>query len=301
MNAKGIAGSLSGLTAIPISENEALSNLTSWGVGGPADFLIRVSNGTELRDVFLVLSQSGVPWIVLGNGTNVLISDQGFKGAVIKLEGEFKNIMTKGADWKAGAGSSLKKLVDLSKSESLSGLEFAAGIPGTIGGALRSNAGAYGNDIGSLLSGVEIFEEGVFQNLGPGDIQFTYRKSSLLDSQVVTFVSLRLKEGEGSEIEDRIKAYFQDRSTKHPLDLKTAGSVFKNPSGKKAALLILEAGLDGESCGDAQISTKHSNFIVNRGAAKASDIKNLMEVIRKRVSDVFGIDLEPEVRLIGEF
>ena len=271
-----------------LKKNEPLARHTSLKVGGPAKLFCVPKNIAELKEALAIDEKK----IVIGRGTNIIFSDLGYSGLVIKIDECCQEIKLDGEIVSVGAGMSLNKLVDLLAEKDLGGLEFLAGIPGTVGGAVVMNAGAWGGEIGSFVESVKVIddygEEKVFKK---ADLGFAYRSSAI--SGVVVEVVFNLKQGAKPELIDEYRA---NRAQKHPLDLPNCGSVFKNPKPQIAAKLIEEAGCKGYRIGDAQISEKHANSIVNLGHATAKDVLALIRYVRDRVK----VELVPEVRIVLE-
>jgi UDP-N-acetylmuramate dehydrogenase len=292
-----------------IRENEPLGPHTSFGIGGPADYLIYPADRDDLAVLLTALSQRGLAFFVLGGGTNLLVRDKGFRGAATSLERltairtvrEYRSIGGAFAVVSAEAGAPLAKLVSWCAEEGLTGLEFAAGIPGTVGGAVCMNAGTAKGEIGDITDSVTLLSPGgQFIMRGREEMGFGYRASSIPDEHVVVEAQLVLRRDDKDRIKARIRELMAARKERQPAGLPNAGSVFKNPQEHSAGKLIEEAGLKGKTVGGAQVSEKHANFIVNRGAATAADILALMELIQQTVLEVHGVRLEPEIRIIGE-
>jgi UDP-N-acetylmuramate dehydrogenase len=291
-------------TKIKISE--PLARYTSMKVGGPADFFIEVENAEGLTGVLRTLNQWGTNFSLLGNGSNVLISDRGLRGAVIHLAGEFKQV-----EWreegeivrvKVGAAFAVTQLVRLAARKGYAGVEFAEGIPGTIGGALYMNAGAYGSEFEKIIDHVDgLTHDGEPIRLSRNQMTFTYRDSHLPAGMVVTEVGLRLRREDSVKVSSRVRALVTKRKASQPTGYPNSGSMFRNPPGDFAGRLIEAVGLKGKKIGRAQISERHGNFIVNLGGAKSEDIRQLMELARAEVRTRFGIELEAEVRLLGDW
>ena len=285
--------------------DEELDRHTSIGVGGKADALIFPRNREELQVVVSHLLARSVPFLPVGNWTNLIVTDAGFRGALISLKNlqDLRVEETAGDEVyvHAGAGVNLAEIVSLAVKESLAGMEFCAGIPGSVGGALRMNAGAFGREMKDILSGLTILDKsGVFRNLSADDLSFSYRNLSLPDGAVIAGASFLLRKGKREEIAAKIAQIVELRKERHPLEFRNAGSIFKNPKGIPAGRIIDEMGLKGMQIGGARISERHGNFIVNVGHARARDILTLIDVIRDRVKKERGIILETEVRIIGE-
>jgi UDP-N-acetylmuramate dehydrogenase len=282
--------------------NEPLSNYTTWKIGGPADILILPRGKEELVSAVRLMQKHQVAWTNLGRGSNLLVSDKGIRGVVIKPHRGLDYVRFEGSLAIAGASYSFIKLSVMAGKEGLTGLEFAGGIPGTVGGAVYMNAGAHGSDVSRIFKSADIvLETGELVRYGPEDMQFSYRHSVLHEQKgVVVEASFELAEGNREEIAATLASYKERRLRTQPLPLPCAGSVFRNPPNDYAARLIQEAGLKGERLGGAQVSELHANFIVNTGQAKAEDVLALMTHIQSTVQDRFGILLVPEVLVVGE-
>jgi len=286
--------------------DEPLRRHTSFRIGGPADVWIEAEEVDQIRDALRLAAESGLALCLLGGGTNVLVSDRGVRGVVLKLGRAFTEIDFRpngsGTYVRAGAAGSFKKLVTLSVQRHLTGLEFGEGIPGTVGGGLLMNAGAFGGEISSVVENIEgVAADGAVRVIARADLRFGYRFFDLPKGFVVTHVSFRLHPGDVETIEERVRTAQQKRSKGQPLGHPNAGSIFKNPPGTFAGRLIEQAGLKGRRIGNAQISEQHANFIVNLGDARAADVKALMDEVVARVAQTSGIQLAPEVKLVGEW
>lgn len=285
-----------------LKENVRLAEYTTLRIGGPCDLLIIPEHRDELVAALRILRENKVPWVQLGRGSNMLVSDKGIRGAVIKLGKAFEHYRFEGELAVAGGAVSFVKLSVMAAKQGLTGLEFAGGIPGTVGGAVYMNAGAHGSDVSRVLQSAEVvLETGELALWDVNDLQFGYRHSRLQEQPgIVTEAVFRLRKGDRKEIAASM-ATFKDRRRKtQPLQMACAGSVFRNPEGTYAAKLIEEAGLKGLRHGGAQVSTQHANFIVNTGNATAQDVLALMDQIQTAVYEKFGIRLVPEVLLMGE-
>ncbi len=276
-----------------------MKNFTTWKVGGKALALVEVRNGGCLDEVISSCEREGIKWKILGRGSNVLVKDEGFPGVVIKLGGEFCELKREGNCIEGGAGAPLSHLVSFAREECLGGIEFLVGVPGTVGGAVRINAGCFGKEIGPLVKKVEIREEnGNREWLNRDDLFFSYRYSNLKKEKIVILKAVfNLFPEEQEILEERIREFCYLRKEGQPLEWPSAGSVFLNPEGNSAARIIEEMGLKGLRLGRAQISSKHSNFIVNLGGAKSWEIEYLINWVQKEVYKNKGIWLEREVEL----
>lgn len=285
-----------------ILTQEALAPHTTWKIGGPADVLVIPSGKRELSETLSTLHRHGIPWMPIGRGSNMLVSDRGIRGAVIKLGDAFDFVRFDGDRVIAGGAYSFIKLSVMSGKEGLTGLEFAGGIPGSVGGAVYMNAGAMTSDVSRILISAEVvLENGELAVWGADDFQFAYRHSRLHRTKaIVTEAAFQLEYGDRREIAAAMAAYKDRRKRTQPLHMACAGSVFRNPEGHYAAKLIEEAGLKGFRVGGAEVSTLHANFIVNTGNATAEDVLTLMKRIQQTVEEKTGIRLVPEVLPVGE-
>ncbi|MCU0553673.1 MAG: UDP-N-acetylmuramate dehydrogenase [Syntrophales bacterium] len=285
--------------------DECMDRHTSIGVGGRADALVVPESAVELGRIVALLRAGGVPVFFAGNGTNLIVRDDGFRGAVVSTKG-LRTVRLEGrgqdrAAIRAEAGASLAEVVALSAREGLTGMEFCAGIPGSVGGGIRMNAGAYGSEMKDVLESVDLLNgEGNVKTCARAALQFEYRNLALPEGACVLGGVFDLARGNREAVEGRIREILKTRSGKHPLQYRNAGSVFKNPKGMPAGRIIDEAGLKGLTLGGARVSEMHGNFIVNLGSATAKDIIGLIELVREKVRERKGIDLEPEVKIIGE-
>lgn len=278
-----------------------MSAHTSFKIGGPADRFIRVPDTTALQAALCALQESETPYFVLGNGTNLLVPDDGLRGAVLLLEGEFKQVqLLEGGRLLCGAGASLMSVCAFARSNALSGLEFAWGIPGALGGALYMNAGAYGGEMKQVVHKVYYLDKaGVPGSLSGEALRFGYRTSAFTNTKkVITKAELRLTGGVEAEISAKMEDLMQRRKSKQPVELPSAGSVFKRPEGHFAGALIEQCGLKGCTVGGACVSEKHAGFIVNNGGATCADVERLIEHIQTTVLRETGVLLEPEVRRV---
>lgn len=282
--------------------NESMARHTSYHIGGPAKFFVRVHSLTSLGNLIEACRDEGAPWIVVGKGSNILVSDDGFEGVVISLDRDFKRFRfdEDRSCLVAGAGVSLSALVQEAFKHGLVGIEYLVGTPGTVGGALRMNAGSRTEWIGSVVQSVTTYLPGAgLKRYAASDIGWSYRASSLPRDEVVVECELGVKSAPASYIRGKMEAALTRRKKSQPLEYPSCGSVFKNPEGAYAAALIEEAGLKGYAIGGAQVSELHANFIVNKGGATANDVVTLMESIITRIKQDYGIELKPEVEFIG--
>lgn len=279
---------------------EPLSKHTSLKIGGPADYFLELRNIEELTNIIEFSQKENLDFFILGEGTNVLFSDEGFSGLVIQLKGDFENFSIEGKQVTAGAGVKLNNLVEKLAKKGLAGLEFASGIPGSVGGAIVTNAGTKMGSIGDVMREIKIFSDGSVKILKKEEIDFSYRHCKLPDKAIVLEVKLGLKNGKKSDIINKIKESLKERKKNQPVSTLNAGCVFRNPETCEAGKLIETAGLKGARVEDAEVSKKHANFIINCGRAKAKDVYNLIEKIRKTVKEKFDIALELELRIVGK-
>jgi len=285
-----------------VKENEPLAEYTTWKIGGPADLLIIPQDKDQLVSAVRILHEHNTPWMLLGRGSNTLVSDKGIRGAVIKLGKGMEEVRFNGNTIYAGGAYSFIKLSVMAGKHGLTGLEFAGGIPGTVGGAVYMNAGAHGSDVSRILISAEVLlVTGELVRMGTEELQFGYRHSLLQERPgIVVEAVFQLEQGDRKEIAAAMATYKDRRLKTQPLQQPCAGSVFRNPPGNHAAKLIEEAGLKGLRCGDAEVSTLHANFIVNTGKATAKDVLTLIEQVRTAVQEKYGVSLQPEVLQVGE-
>lgn len=285
-----------------VLENEPLANHTTWKIGGPADVLVIPRDKQSLVRAVKCLHERNVPWRAIGRGSNLLVLDGGLRGVVFKISDVMDHLRFEGNTAYVGAGFSFIKLSLLASREGLTGLEFAGGIPGNVGGAIYMNAGAHGSDISRILKQAEILlETGELVTFSAADLEFSYRTSKLQKSSaIVTEVVFELEKGDRKQIAAAMAKHKDQRRKTQPLQLPCAGSVFRNPPNDHAGRLIQSADLKGYRIGGAEVSTQHANFIVNVGQATAKDVLTLMEHIQSVVSDKFGVRLVPEVLVVGE-
>lgn len=283
--------------------NEELNKYTTFKVGGPCKALVLIKTEDLLLKVINLLKENKEDFFVIGNGSNLLISDKGYGGYVLKLEGDFLDIKSEGEEIVAGAGAILSKVCILAKEKGLSGLEFAYGIPGTVGGAIVMNAGAYDGEMSFVVSSVKMLDlDGTIKTFSNSEMEFSYRNSILKRKDfIVLSVTYKLVKKDEKVILDKMNDFLEKRREKQPLNFPSAGSTFKRPKDNFAGKLIMEAGLKGKRVGGACVSEKHAGFIVNDEGASAKDISDLMKLVIKEVKKKFDIELEPEVIKIGEF
>lgn len=288
---------------------EPMSNHTTFRVGGPAEYYVTVTTTEELQETVRLCKRFGMPWVVLGNGSNVLVSDTGIRGVVLRLAGEFAECEIKedlyqgNARAMAGGGMLLSAFAMKLAKKGFSGFEFAAGIPGSVGGAVAMNAGAYGGEIKDCITEAEIVtEDGELEVLSLEELALSYRHSILSEKKgIVTKAWFSFPIGSKLYILSNIEMLSRKRKEKQPLEFPSAGSTFKRPVGNYAGKLIMEAGLAGFQIGGAAVSEKHCGFVVNKGNATAADIYAVMQHTIKTVEEKSGVRLEPEVKLLGSF
>jgi UDP-N-acetylmuramate dehydrogenase len=281
-----------------ISLNEPLARFTTFRIGGEADYLVEPADEADLLGIVNYCTQKHMPYYTMGNGSNILISDEGIRGVVINLESGFNYLKNSGGIVTAGAGVKLAKFVDFCIQNNYAGVEMLAGIPATVGGALIMNAGCYGGESSSFVEQVRVIKEGKIVTLPKEECQFSYRHSGLKEF-VVFEASFRLNEGNKEELMNSRKKWILQRNSSQPVEIPNAGCIFKNPAEHHAAVLIEQCGLKGLTYGGAMVSPKHANFIVNVNNATAHDVMELVKTIKKTVKEKKGITLEMEVKLIG--
>lgn len=285
-----------------IKVDEPMKKHISFKVGGPADFLVKPETEEELIQVIKLVKEENIPFLIIGNGSNLLVKDGGIRGIVIELSDNFNNYEIEGNIIKAQSGALLSILGRNALKNSLTGFEFAAGIPGTLGGALAMNAGAYGGEMKQVIKTVRLMDtDGNIFELSNEEMKFEYRRSLLTTNDfIVLSAVIELKPGNADEIKETMVDYANRRSTKQPLNFPSAGSTFKRPEGHFAAKLIDDCGLRGLSLRGAQVSDKHCGFVINSGDASAKDILDLIFIVKSTVNAKFGIMLEEEVKILGE-
>jgi UDP-N-acetylmuramate dehydrogenase len=281
-----------------IAVAEPLGKYTSFRIGGPADFYLEPVDKFDLIEVVRFFKRFDYRFMIIGKGSNLLISDSGFRGAAINLEEGMGKVILESDIVVADAGVRLSKFVDFCIQHEKKGVEMLAGIPGTIGGAVIMNAGAYGGEISDHLVEVEIYRDDAIQKVIKAGAGFSYRRSGFA-RDVILNASFKLPQGNLAELLQRRRELLLKRNQSQPLNLPNSGSMFKNPEGAFAAKLVEDAGLKGKQIGEAQISERHGNFIVNHGSATAQDVLDLVKLARKKVFERSGIKLELEVKLIG--
>lgn len=291
-----------GCTVKPLLLDEPMKRHTSFRIGGPADIMATPVSEAELTALLQRAKQFQVPVTLVGNGSNMLVRDKGIRGLVIKLGNMLNQIDVQGSSITFGSGVSLAQASKKAADEGLTGMEFAVGIPGSIGGAVYMNAGAYDGDMSKVVTLVRVIDsQGQVKLLTREDMCFGYRKTALQGSGlIVTAVTVTLAKREKSAIQEKMADFSQRRSSKQPLELPSAGSMFKRPPGYFAGTLIDQTGLKGYTVGGAQVSTKHAGFVVNIGDATAQDVLQLIKDVQDKVMAAHGVLLQPEVLVVGE-
>ena len=292
-----------------VLREEPMKNHTTFRVGGPAEYFVTVKTTEELQETIKLCNRYGMPWFILGNGSNLLVSDAGVRGVILRLAGEFteceikEDIYSGNADAMAGGGMLLSAFAMRLAKKGFTGFEFAAGIPGSIGGAVMMNAGAYGGEIKDCITKAEIVTEaGERKILTAEELSLSYRHSVLMEEKgIVTKAWFSFPIGSKLYILSNIEMLNRKRKEKQPLEYPSAGSTFKRPVGNYAGKLIMEAGLAGKQIGGAAVSEKHCGFVINKDNATAKDIYELMQYVIDKVEEYSGIRLEPEVKLLGDF
>ena len=285
-----------------IMYNEPMKNHTTMKVGGPCDCLVEPASIEEIKDVIEYAKKNGIKYYVIGNGSNLLVKDEGYDGLIIKITSKFSEIEVNGQYIKVYAGCSVPKLSQVAKNNSLSGLEFACGIPGSVGGAIRMNAGAYGSEMVNVVEKVGYLDEnGEIVEIFNEGADFSYRHSMFVEhpEYIVVYAIYKLVPGDIEEISKIMETNMTARKTKQPLEYPNFGSVFKRPEGYFVGKLVEDSGLKGHSIGGAQVSTKHSGFMINTGDATCKDVLDLIEYVKKVVYENFNVMLHEEVVVLG--
>lgn len=286
-----------------VQQDEMMSRHTTFRIGGPADFFVVPEDMDTLKRVAEFCREEQIPFYILGNGSNLLVGDRGYRGVIIQIYKNLNEIQAEGTRVRAQAGAMLSVIAKRALAHSLTGFEFASGIPGTLGGAVVMNAGAYGGEMKDILKeAVVLTPEGEILTIPGEEMRFGYRTSIVAEKNYIVLEAvLQLRTGEQEAIRQQMEELKEKRTTKQPLELPSAGSTFKRPAGYFAGKLIMDAGLRGFTVGGAQISEKHCGFVVNKGGATAADVRELMRRVNERVQQQFGVSLEPEVKMLGEF
>ncbi|WP_270405873.1 UDP-N-acetylmuramate dehydrogenase [Candidatus Collinsella stercoripullorum] len=294
--------SLSGAIDTDVIEDERLARHTSYRIGGRASLYLACHSYHALRRAVEVLTREQVPWVILGKGSNLLVSDAGYDGAVITLGREFQRsvLAEDGRTITVGAGVILARLVNDAMTRGLSGLEFAVGIPGTLGGAVSMNAGTRDTWIGSLVEHVVTYRPGEgMRHYDHDDVYWAYRETGIPRNEIILEATLRLEPGEKADIRAAMERYLVRRRRTQPVGSACCGSVFRNPPGRSVGAMVEECGLKGFSVGGAEVSCVHGNFIVNNGTATASDVLAVIHHVYDRVKEAYGVELQPEVKFLG--
>ena len=283
--------------------NEPMNRHTTFRIGGPADYFLLPSSSEEVKGILEICKEESLQYFILGNGSNLLVSDEGYRGVIIQLYRNYGGLTVEGTEIRAGAGVLLSQIAATARNESLTGFEFAGGIPGTLGGAVVMNAGAYGGELKDVLKEAVLMDrEGNIFTVPVEKLAMGYRTSLVKTAgYLVLEVVISLKKGSQEEIRDTMKDLADRRISKQPLEYPSAGSTFKRPEGYFAGKLIMDAGLRGYQVGGAQVSEKHCGFVINKGNATAADVCRLMADVQAKVQEQFGVTLEPEVKFLGDF
>ena len=286
-----------------VHTDEPMSRHTTFRIGGNADYFVKPGNADEVAAVIVVCREYNIPYFILGNGSNLLVSDDGYRGMIINIMDNMDSVTVDGRIITAQAGAMLVRVSVMARDNALTGLEFASGIPGIIGGAVYMNAGAYGGEMKNVVKTVRAIDEyGRIYELDSEKMDFSYRHSIVEERKLIVLeVTLELEHGSREAIDNRMKELAEARRSKQPLEYPSAGSTFKRPEGYFAGKLIMDAGLRGYSVGGAQVAEKHCGFVINKGGATASDVVELIRDVQHDVDDKFGVTLEPEVKMLGEF
>ena len=289
--------------AAKVQKDEPMKKHTTFRIGGPADYFIMPSNEKELAETIRVCREFSIPIYIVGNGSNLLVGDKGFRGAIIQLYKSMGTFQVEGNQITAQAGCSLAQIANAALDAALTGFEFAAGIPGTLGGAVVMNAGAYGGEMKDVLKDVTVMTgEGEVRVIPAAKLEMGYRTSIIKKAgYLVLGATISLKEGNLEEIKTLTRELREKRTSKQPLEFPSAGSTFKRPEGYFAGKLIMDSGLRGCQIGGARVSDKHCGFVINAGDATAEDVVSLMKHVTEVVREKYGVTLEPEVKFLGEF
>ena len=283
--------------------DEPMKQHTTFKIGGPADYFLVPESGEEAGEIIKICKQTDIPYFILGNGSNLLVGDGGYRGVVIQIYRNMSAVTTEGTIITAQAGALLSSVAAVAKNASLTGFEFAGGIPGTVGGAAVMNAGAYGGEMKDVLVEVTVMDaDGNIFTIPAEKLELGYRTSIIKKAgYIVLEAKIRLEEGNQEAIRERMKELTIQRTTKQPLEFPSAGSTFKRPEGYFAGKLVMDSGLRGYQVGGARVAEKHCGFVINAGGATAKDVRTLMENVRDIVYKKYGVTLEPEVKFLGEF
>jgi len=279
--------------------NEPMKEHTTFRIGGNAEVMIFPESTEDIKNIIKIAKDGDIPVFILGNGSNLLVCDEGIEGIVIKLDSNFSSVRVEGNDVYAASGTHLSKIANVCLENSLSGFEFASGIPGTLGGAIKMNAGAYGGEMKDVVQSAECIDmKGNIFTLTKEELDFSYRHSAISDDIIVLSAHLRLNEGEKTSIKETMRDLNSRRKEKQPLEYPSAGSTFKRPEGYFAGKLIQDSGLKGYTVGGAQVSEKHCGFVINKDSATFKDVMTLIQDVKNIVFDKFGVELCEEVKII---
>ena len=282
---------------------EPMKSHTTFRIGGPAEVFIMPKSIKQVQMAVKICQEEQIPYFILGNGSNLLVSDRGYRGVIIQMDRNMGEIQLEGTEIQAAAGALLSSIAVAARRESLTGFEFAGGIPGTLGGAVVMNAGAYGGEIKDVLKEVTVMDgDGKIFTLPASELEMGYRTSIIQTAgYLVLSARITLSRGKEEDIKARTRELSEMRTQKQPLDYPSAGSTFKRPEGYFAGKLIMDSGLRGYSVGGAMVSEKHCGFVINKGNATAEDVVSLMKHVTEVVQEKYGVTLEPEVKFLGEF
>ena len=284
-----------------VCTDELMSRHTTFRIGGPASVFVTPKSEEDLLTAIEICRSQGAPYFILGNGSNLLVSDRGYDGVVVHIGAELRDISVEGTEITAKTGAMLSQVAHVALSHGLTGMEFAAGIPGSLGGACMMNAGAYGGEMSQILVGVRALDDkGHIVELAADQLELGYRHSIMMDKQyVVLGARIHLEKGDPEKIQAQMDDLKEKRIAKQPLEYPSAGSTFKRPEGAFAGKLIMDAGLRGFRIGDAMVSEKHCGFVVNAGKATAEDVCGVISHVQQVVMEKYGKELEPEIRFLG--
>lgn len=282
---------------------EPMKSHTTFRIGGPAEVFIMPKSIKQVQMAVKICQEEQIPYFILGNGSNLLVSDRGYRGVIIQMDRNMGEIQVEGTEIQAAAGALLSSIAVAARRESLTGFEFAGGIPGTLGGAVVMNAGAYGGEIKDVLKEVTVMDgDGKIFTLPASELEMGYRTSIIKTAGYLALSArITLSRGKEEDIKARTRELSEMRTQKQPLDYPSAGSTFKRPEGYFAGKLIMDSGLRGYSVGGAMVSEKHCGFVINKGNATAEDVVSLMKHVTEVVQEKYGVTLEPEVKFLGEF
>lgn len=280
---------------------EPMKKYTTFRIGGPADILVKPENKEQLSEILQVCQKEKIPYYILGNGSNLLVSDQGYRGVIIQLYNQFADIKVNGNQITAQSGALLSRIASQALENALAGFEFAHGIPGTLGGAVVMNAGAYGGELKDVIVSCEVMTpQGEILTLSKDELELGYRTSIVQKKgYIVLEATIALEKGDVTKIQELMKDYAGRRRDKQPLEKPSAGSTFKRPTGHFAGKLIMDSDLRGFRVGDAMVSDKHCGFVVNAGEATAEEILQLIAEVKRIVKEKFDVELEPEIKMLG--